>query len=114
LQERELNALKVKMTRINNTNIIAAYGDCEFSSVQLIKDLMTEVIVDVRHLRCLDNSALVVILWVRQKMKEIGGKLVVVGLNCLRMKNAIGDLTNVATSVKEAMYSLNKESLGCM
>jgi anti-anti-sigma factor len=122
LQERKLNALKVKMTRFNNINLVTAYGDCDFCSVQLLKDSITEavnadsrkLIVDVRHLKYLDSSALAVMLWAKHKIEEIGGKLVIVGLNCVRTKNAIGGLVNIATSIKEATCSLDKEGLGCM
>ncbi|MBI4734026.1 MAG: STAS domain-containing protein [Rubrobacteridae bacterium] len=120
MQERKLYALKVKTTRINNINLITASGECEFCSVQLLKDAMTDVIksdnkkliVEIGRLQSSDNSAIAAILWARHKMSENEGKLVVVGLNCIRMKNAIGDLVSVATSIKEAAYSLNKESFG--
>jgi anti-anti-sigma factor len=111
------------MTRINNINLITAYGECDFCSVKLLKDVITEVIdsgnkkliVEVGRLKHHDDSVLAVMLWARHKMAEIGGKMVVVGLNCGKMKNAIGDLINMATSIKEAMYTLNgKEGLGYM
>jgi anti-anti-sigma factor len=118
LQEKKLYGLTVKTTQINNINLITAFGECEFCSVQLLKDAMTDVInsdnkkliVEIGRLQSADNSAIAAILWARHKMAENEGRLVVVGLNCVRMKKAIGSLVSVAASIKEATQSLSKET----
>lgn len=111
----------VKRAVINNIEIVKAYGECDLCSVQLLKDTMTKVIeeghkkliVDIRDLQHLDNSGIAAILWARHKIEENKGTLVTVGLGdkCGRMRRSVGELLDIASSVKEALIMINKGRL---
>lgn len=111
-----LQDLEIRKVKINNINTIIANGKCDLWSVQLLKDSLTEVIdsgqkkiiVDIRNLRCVDNSGLAAILWARHKIEESHGRLIVVGLkeNYWRRINSAGGLLSIVSSIKEAIVVL--------
>ncbi|MEW5706209.1 MAG: STAS domain-containing protein [Actinomycetota bacterium] len=118
--EKQLDNLRVRRTVVNSVDIVKAYGKCDVFSVQLFKDVMAEVIdegntkliVDVKDLDCIDSSGLVAVLWAKHKIEEIGGKLIVVGLNGshgykVGLVDEFCGLFSTASSVGHALKSLS-------
>lgn len=120
--DKQLSELKVRRVLVNNINTVIVQGECDICSAQLLKDMLADVIneghnkliVDVKGLQYIDNSGLAAILWARHKIEENGGKMVVVGLSRIfrRKMSPINNLFNIASSIREALWTLNDKSLG--
>ncbi len=120
--ERQVDRLKVRRVRVNSVDMVVADGECDICSVQLLKDAMAEIIneghkkliVDVKSLCHIDNSGFATILWARHKIEENGGNIVVVGLNSdyRRKINPLGNIINITSSIREALWTLGEKRLG--
>lgn len=116
MYEKKLNGLEVKRIVVNNISVVKAYGKCDICSAQLLKDAMAEVIsegnkkliIDVKDLLYVDNSGIAAILWARHKIEEIGGRIVVIGLNGkhLTLCHLFDGMICVASTIKEAIATL--------
>lgn len=116
--ERQVNELRVRRVIVNSVNMVIADGECDICSAQLLKDTMAgiisegqkKLIVDVKNLYYIDNSGFAAILWARHKIEENGGKIVVVGLNgnYKRKINPLGNILNIASSIREALWALGE------
>jgi len=111
------NGLKVKRIVVNNVNTVKAYGKCDICSAHLLKDAIAgiisegnkKLIIDVKDLLYVDNSGIAAILWARHKIEEVGGRMVVIGLNSkhLSLYDLFDGMVCAASNIKEAVSALS-------